>query len=159
MYYSINKFTCLIAFAYSLVTWQLPYICTFIAQHEELQRDLLYFSFLNASGQLVIYQMIKLFKQHIPPFVIATRKCITVVVNIVYFGHTVNQKQIAGIVLVFSAIMLEVYENYREKAKKEEQEAKKKQVEMNEPTTQISLTDDVARSSEELPLDNEKTTV
>ena len=64
--------------------------------------------------------MIKLFKQHIPPFVIATRKCITVVVNIVYFGHTVNQKQIAGIVLVFSAIMLEVYENYREKAKKEE---------------------------------------
>jgi hypothetical protein len=90
MYYNINKFTCLIAFVYSLVTLQLPYIISFILEHPELQLDLLYFSFLNAIGQLVIYQMIKLFKQHIPPFVIATRKCVTVVVNIIHFGHQVN---------------------------------------------------------------------
>lgn len=90
MYYHINKFTCLIALGYSLVTWQIGYIVGFISEHPELQRDLLYFSVLNAVGQLVIYQMIKLFKQHIPPFVIATRKCVTVVVNIVHFGHTVN---------------------------------------------------------------------
>ena len=90
MYYNINKFTCLIAFVYSLVTLQLPYIISFIIEHPELQLDLLYFSFLNAIGQLVIYQMIKLFKQHIPLFVIATRKCVTVVVNIIHFGHQVN---------------------------------------------------------------------
>lgn len=120
MYYNINKFTCLLAFIYAVITLQLPYIVTFIVEHPELQMDLLYFSFLNAIGQLVIYQMIKLFKQHIPPFVIATRKCVTVVVNIIHFGHKVNELQIVGIVLVFSAIMIEVYENYREKAKKEE---------------------------------------
>jgi hypothetical protein len=50
--------------------------------------------------------MIKLFKQHIPAFVIATRKCFTVVVNIIYFGHTVVPIQIIGIALVFSAVML-----------------------------------------------------
>lgn len=142
MYYNINKFTCLIALGYSLVTWQIGYIFGFILEHPEVQMDLLYFSVLNAVGQLVIYQMIKLFKQHIVPFVIATRKCVTVVVNIVHFGHTVNQKQIVGIVLVFSAIMLEVYENYQEKAKKEEVDAKTKQIDMKYPQTEEAhLTD------------------
>jgi hypothetical protein len=30
MYYHINKYTCLMAFIYSVVTWQLPYITNFI---------------------------------------------------------------------------------------------------------------------------------
>jgi drug/metabolite transporter (DMT)-like permease len=64
--------------------------------------------------------MIKLFKQHIPPFVIATRKCVTVIVNITHFGHSVNNKQLVGMVMVFAAIMLEVYENYKEKTKQEQ---------------------------------------
>lgn len=77
------------------------------------------FSVLSAIGQLVIYRMIKLFKQHIVPFVIATRKCLTVVVNIVYFGHSVNGKQLAGMLLVFAAIMLEVVLNAMEKKGKD----------------------------------------
>lgn len=53
--------------------------------------------------------MIKLFKQHIPSFVIATRKCFTVIVNIVHFGHQVNGVQGVGMCLVFTAVMMEVY--------------------------------------------------
>ena len=59
--------------------------------------------------------MIKLFKQHIVPFVIATRKCVTVVVNIVHFGHSVNGKQILGMGFVFMAILMEVIFNMWEK--------------------------------------------
>jgi len=59
--------------------------------------------------------MIKLFKQHVVPFVIATRKCVTVVVNIVHFGHSINGMQVIGIVFVFMAIMVEVILNMREK--------------------------------------------
>ena len=76
--------------------------------------DLLIFSVLSAVGQLVIYKMIKLFKQHIVPFVIATRKCVTVVVNIVHFGHTINIKQVLGMGLVFVAIIIEVFLNMKE---------------------------------------------
>ena len=78
---------------------------------------MLIFSVLSALGQLVIYRMIKLFKQHIVPFVIATRKCVTVIVNIWHFGHTVNDKQLVGMVLVFTAILLEVGLNAWEKSK------------------------------------------
>lgn len=109
MYYAINKYTFIISFFYAAISLQLPYIYTFMAEHSELQFDLIYYSILNAIGQLAVYKMIKLFKQHILPFVVATRKCFTVIVNILYFGHTVNFKQLIGMLLVFTAIMLEVY--------------------------------------------------
>jgi drug/metabolite transporter (DMT)-like permease len=109
MYFTINKFTALIAFIYSIVTFQIAYITDFIVGHAELQEDLFYFSILNALGQLIVYRMIKMFKQHIPSFVIATRKCFTVIVNIIHFGHKINYFQVIGMLLVFFAVMMEVY--------------------------------------------------
>lgn len=120
MYYEINKYTWMVGALYATCTWQLPYILNYALTHPEWVSDMVIFSVLSAIGQLVIYRMIKLFKQHIVPFVIATRKCLTVVVNILYFGHSVNEKQLAGMMLVFAAIMLEVVLNAREKQKKEE---------------------------------------
>jgi len=84
---------------------------------------LIIYSLLNAFGQLVIYRMIKSFRQHIPAFIIAIRKCFTVIVNIVYFGHQVNYLQGIGMSLVFIAVIMEVYENYKEKVKAEQEAA------------------------------------
>ena len=117
MYYEINKYTWIVGVIYAICAMQLPYIFTYTLTHHEWVIDMTIFSVLSAIGQLVIYRMIKLFKQHIVPFVIATRKCLTVVVNIMYFGHLVNGKQLAGMLLVFAAIMLEVILNAREKVK------------------------------------------
>lgn len=61
--------------------------------------------------------MIKSYKQHIPAFVIGIRKCLTVIVNILYFGHSINTLQLFGIVFVFFSIMWEIYDNYLEKEK------------------------------------------
>jgi UDP-galactose transporter B1 len=76
---------------------------------------MLLFSLLNSLGQLAVYKMVNLFKQHIPAFVIATRKCFTVIVNIIIFGHQIVWIQGIGIILVFTAVMMEVYLNYQEK--------------------------------------------
>lgn len=119
MYFTINKFTALIALGFSVLTMQALYIAEFIAYHPEIQTDLLLFSVLNALGQLIVYKMIKLFKQHIPAFVIATRKCFTVIVNILHFHHQINLLQGVGMLLVFVAVMMEVYENYKEREEKE----------------------------------------
>jgi drug/metabolite transporter (DMT)-like permease len=120
MYFTINKFTALIAFLYAIITFQIAYIVNFITDHRELQSDLFYFSILNALGQLIVYRMIKMFKQHIPTFVIATRKCFTVIVNIAHFGHKINYLQGIGMTLVFIAVMMEAYESYKEKKAKEQ---------------------------------------
>ncbi|CAM6001275.1 unnamed protein product [Sphagnum balticum] len=100
----------------------LIYCLEFLVASSELREDIAIFSVLNASGQLVIYKMLILFKQHIPAFLIATRKCLTVVINIVWFGHSIVALQAVGIVLVFLAVFLEVYENYRERQQREHQE-------------------------------------
>ena len=115
MYVAINRATFSVALAISLVTFDLARIALFMREHSQFVHDLLFFSVLNAGGQLVIYRMIKLFRQHIPSFVIATRKCLTVVVSIVHFGHSVNWPQAVGIVLVFAAVLMEVTDNYLHK--------------------------------------------
>lgn len=135
MYFTINKYTALIAFLFSVVTLQTFSIANFIIDHKEIQEDLLYFSVLNALGQLIVYRMIKLFKQHIPAFVIATRKCFTVIVNIIHFGHKINYLQAIGMFFVFFAVLMQVYENYKEKKVKEEgndKVAEMKEIKQNE---------------------------
>jgi len=44
-------------------------------------------SVLTFFGQIIVYRLIKEFKQHIVPFVVTTRKVITVVFSLVYFHH------------------------------------------------------------------------
>lgn len=119
MYYYINLSTFIIAFIYSILSLQIIEIFIFLRDYQSICWDLLCLSFLNSIGQLVIYQMIKNFKQHVPCFVIATRKCFTVIVNIIYFHHSINFLQIIGIVTVFIAIMLQVYDNYQLKLREE----------------------------------------
>jgi UDP-galactose transporter B1 len=109
MYYHINRSTAVIGIVYATISFELLYISNFVMSHEQILADIALYSILNAIGQLVIYQMIKLFKQHIPSFIIATRKCFTVIVNIMYFGHKINLMQISGILFVFFAVMMEVY--------------------------------------------------
>jgi drug/metabolite transporter (DMT)-like permease len=62
---------------------------------------------LSTIGQMVVYRMIKQFKQHFVPFVITTRKIITVGLSILYFHHETNWGQIVGIIIVFFIVTYE----------------------------------------------------
>ena len=48
-----------------------------------------------------------------PAFVIAFRKCLTVLINIIWFGHLINWQQLFGIGFVSLAVMMEVYFNQK----------------------------------------------
>ncbi len=58
-------------------------------------------SVLTFVGQIFVYRMIKEFKQHIVPFVVTTRKIITVGFSLLYFHHKSSYQQVIGIILVF----------------------------------------------------------
>lgn len=62
---------------------------------------------LSTVGQMFVYQMIKEFKQHFVPFVITTRKIVTVGLSILYFGHETNAGQVIGILIVFAIVTYE----------------------------------------------------
>ena len=118
MYCLINRYTFLISFTLALVTNSALVMLDFLINYEDFALDVLKFSVLNAVGQLFIYRMIKEFRQHIPAFVIAFRKCLTVIVNILWFHHTINKEQLIGVFFVFLAVIWEVYSNYKEQQEK-----------------------------------------
>jgi len=74
--------------------------------------DLSAFSLLTALGGLFGYKLVNTFRQHIYPLVSNTRKCMTVCVNVVWFGHKLAKMQWLGIVIVFAGIMMEIVNNY-----------------------------------------------
>ena len=67
---------------------------------------------------MIVYWMIKLFKQHIVPFTITTRKLATVLISILFFGHSTTLFQFLGIILVFVVVIIDfTYELMSEKDK------------------------------------------
>lgn len=63
-------------------------------------------------GGIFSYRLVNTFRQHIYPLVSNTRKCMTVCVNVVWFGHRLAGMQWVGIMLVFGGILFEVISNY-----------------------------------------------
>ena len=74
-------------------------------------RDLTLTSIFSFIGQIFIYRMIKMFKQHIVPFVVTTRKIITVGVSIVYYHHETSIGQVLSIVVVLGVTAYEFLGN------------------------------------------------
>ena len=74
--------------------------------------DLGAFSLLNAMGGMFGYKLVNTFRQHIYPLVSNTRKCMTVCINVVWYGHHLMKMQWLGILIVFSGIMVEIINNY-----------------------------------------------
>lgn len=89
-----------------MITWQIPYSFQFILNHDELFLHIVVLALLNAFGVMFVYKIITLFRQHVYPLVSTVRKCITVTISILYFGHHINFVQFLGIILVFGGVLL-----------------------------------------------------
>jgi UDP-galactose transporter B1 len=79
----------------------------FLKGHAKLFIDLFLMGVLSAFGQLFIYRLVKIFKQHIVPFIITTRKIFTVGLSIIYFEHKIALVQLLGLFIVFGVSIYE----------------------------------------------------
>jgi uncharacterized membrane protein len=73
--------------------------------HPMFSIHLIGMSILSCVGQFFVYRMIKQFKQHIVPFVITTRKILTIFLSIIYYNHKTTAIQMIGVILVFLTII------------------------------------------------------
>jgi drug/metabolite transporter (DMT)-like permease len=80
---------------------------TFAWRHPLFSFHLMLMSTLSFIGHIFIYNMIKDFKQHIVPFVITTRKIISVGISMLYFRHASSLLQVLGILIVFVSTLFE----------------------------------------------------
>lgn len=82
-------------------------LLNFYWEHLLFTFDMFVYSILSLVGQFFIYRLIKNFKQHIAPFVTTIRKILTVVISLVYYGHSTNWVQILGLIIVLLTIATE----------------------------------------------------
>ena len=107
MLVEINKWCCIVSVGYCALTGQMIDFINYAWLHPLFVVHLLTMASLALIGHIFIYNMIKEFKQHIVPFVITTRKIISVGISMIYFRHMSSLMQVIGILLVFGATLFE----------------------------------------------------
>ncbi len=100
---AVNKWTFILSLAYAVLSGHFMPMTSFIWHHKAMLYDMLMVGVVSFVGQVFIYRLCRIFKQHIVPFIITTRKIFTVGLSNFYFGHKVNYQQLIGIFIVLVA--------------------------------------------------------
>ncbi|KUI65431.1 hypothetical protein VM1G_00282 [Cytospora mali] len=90
----------------------------FMARHPEAWWHVLGFAACGAVGQVFIFYTIANFGSVILVTVTVTRKMLTMILSVVYYGHSLNQKQWLGVVFVFGGIGYEAWMKQRAELQK-----------------------------------------
>lgn len=128
----INKWVALISLASMIVSLTAHKAFIYCFFHPYYVVHLLALSVLSALGQFVVYTLIKLFKQHIVPFVITTRKIFTVVLSIIFYKHETSYIQLLGMLIVILAVVYEFGSEIKKDDHPDHKPVKNPPIEMNE---------------------------
>ncbi|CAD6442976.1 a5976dfb-fa97-4124-a40b-ad6be3e33738 [Sclerotinia trifoliorum] len=91
----------------------------FMQRHPGVWRDVLGFAACGAVGQVFIFYTLSTFSSLLLVTITVTRKMLTMILSVVWFGHKLGGKQWMGVGLVFGGIGAEGVIARREKAAKE----------------------------------------
>ncbi|SMR42240.1 unnamed protein product [Zymoseptoria tritici ST99CH_1A5] len=96
----------------------------FIQRHPAVGRDILMFGAAGALGQVFIFMTLSIFGSLVLVTVTVTRKMLTMILSVVYFGHALTAGQWVGVGLVFGGVGIEGYLTKVEKAQKAREKKK-----------------------------------
>lgn len=112
LFYSVATIIFLTMLAISIVTLDLFKICAFVWNHDTLAKDLMVHGCLGVFGDIFVYRLLLLHRQHIVPLISTIRRITTSMVNILWFHHTITFGQYIGIAIICIGIFLELFSNY-----------------------------------------------
>ncbi|KXT08870.1 hypothetical protein AC579_6761 [Pseudocercospora musae] len=90
----------------------------FIQQHPTVGWDILGFAVCGALGQVFIFMTLSIFGSLLLVTVTVTRKMLTMILSVLWFGHSLTRMQWLGVGLVFGGIGIEAELSKREKQRK-----------------------------------------
>ncbi|KAJ9606617.1 UDP-galactose transporter [Cladophialophora chaetospira] len=99
-------------------THELAQAIAFLNRHPEVLKDVLAFCACGAIGQLFIYATLERFSSLLLVTVTVTRKMLTMLLSVLWFGHRLGRGQWMGVGLVFGGIAAEAYVQNLEKKSK-----------------------------------------
>ncbi|KAI4120929.1 MAG: hypothetical protein LQ338_006668 [Usnochroma carphineum] len=91
----------------------------FIRTHPAVGKDIILFAICGAVGQIFIYYTLAHFSSLLLVTVTVTRKMLTMMLSVVWFGHRLSGMQWVGVGLVFGGVGAEGWIQRREKTAKE----------------------------------------
>ncbi|KAH8758611.1 UAA transporter family-domain-containing protein [Hyaloscypha finlandica] len=91
----------------------------FMARHPRVWYDVLGFAMCGAIGQVFIFYTLSTFSSLLLVTITVTRKMLTMILSVIWFGHHLGSRQWMGVALVFGGIGAEGIITRREKAAKE----------------------------------------
>jgi len=107
-------------------TSELSSSLTFLQRHPAVITDVLGFAACGAIGQIFIYYTLAKFSSLLLVTVTVTRKMLTMVLSVLWFGHRLTGGQWVGVGLVFGGVGAEGWIARREKLAKEEAKRREK---------------------------------
>ncbi|OAP54459.1 hypothetical protein AYL99_11560 [Fonsecaea erecta] len=100
-------------------THELSQAIAFFQRHPPVLTDVLLFCLCGAVGQLFIYATLERFSSLLLVTVTVTRKMFTMLLSVMWFGHSLTKGQWMGIGLVFGGIAAEAYIQNLEKKERD----------------------------------------
>ena len=97
----------------------------FISRNPAVLPDIVSFAACGAVGQIFIYYTLSHFTSLLLVTVTVTRKMLTMMLSVVWFGHRLTEMQWFGVALVFGGVGAEAIIQRREKAAKEQAKREK----------------------------------
>lgn len=91
---------------------------SFMSRHPEALKHVLGFAACGAVGQVFIFYTLSKFSSLLLVTVTVTRKMLTMLLSVFWFGHALHPKQWVGVVLVFGGVGAEGAVQKREKERK-----------------------------------------
>ncbi|KAK4636061.1 UDP-galactose transporter 1 [Fulvia fulva] len=91
---------------------------SFVQRHPAVGWDILGFAACGAMGQVFIFMTLSIFGSLLLVTVTVTRKMLTMILSVVWFGHTLSAMQWLGVGLVFGGVGVEAQLSKREKERK-----------------------------------------
>lgn len=96
---------------------------SFLQRHPQALKDVLGFAACGAVGQVFIYYTLSKFSSLLLVTVTVTRKMLTMLLSVFWFGHSLSQGQWLGVFLVFGGVGAEGIVQRQEKKAKERAKA------------------------------------
>ncbi|KAK2776319.1 UDP-galactose transporter [Onygenales sp. PD_12] len=109
-------------------TSELSSALAFLARHPTATKDVIGFAACGAIGQLFIFYTLAHFSSLLLVTVTVTRKMLTMLLSVMWFGHRLGGGQWLGVALVFGGIGAEGLVQKREKAKKLKEKEERERV-------------------------------
>jgi len=124
--FKMNLYSVFILFLPSIFTSQLFDGFSFVISHPNIIWDILLFSLVSVFGQWFIFHMVTSFGALPLSIVTSSRKFMTILSSIIFFGHPIETAQWIGVAAVFGGLMLDIGQKIIQKRRKEKQKEKEK---------------------------------